>query len=79
MMTRANAAQLDRSAPDMAIMGQLMAFTNCSKTTSKHCHQYKERQKYSTVFNHQGLRVCKKTFLFLHSIAASRFKALKAQ
>ena len=31
------------------------------------------------MFNHQGLRVCKKTFLFLHSIGASRFKALKAQ
>ena len=80
-LLRANVAQLDRSQVDMMVMGQVMAFTNCSKTplhSSKHRHRYKEREKTSTVFYHQGLRVCRKTFLFLHNIGNSRFKAIKA-
>ena len=71
-LMRANVAQLDRLALDMTIMGQIMAFTNCSQTSlhsTKHRHQLKEREKYRTVFYHQGLRVCKKTFLFLWRVS----------
>ena len=78
---RANTAQLDHAALYMVVMGQVMAFTNRSRNTlhsSKHCHPYKEREKNNTTFYHQGLRVCRKTFLFLHNIGEFRFKAIKA-
>ena len=59
-----NVAALDRTAPDMTIVSQIMAFTNCSKISlhsSKHCHQRKEREKYNTLCYHQGTRICRKT------------------
>ena len=31
-----------------------------------------------TVFHHQGARICKKAFLFLHCMSDMRFKSIKA-
>ena len=46
---------------DMALLGQIMAFTNCSEgvvVTSK--HKSAERKKAYTTFLHQGEQVCAK-------------------
>ena len=58
-LTRANAAQLSRGELDMAIMGQIMAFTSCSQATlnsTRHRHKPKQRQKNRMVFYHNGIR-----------------------
>ena len=54
--------------------GQVIAGCFTSKTSS-HCGQ--ERGKSYTVFYHQGIKICQKTFLFLHAIRYGRFKAIK--
>ena len=62
--------------------GQVMAFTHCSKATinsTKHRHQIKRREKNTTTYHHQGIKVCRKTFLFVHNIGEFRLKAIKAQ
>ena len=79
-LTRANAAQLSRGELDMAIMGQVMAFTSCSQTTlnsTRHRHKPKQRQKNKMVFYHNGYQVCRNTFLFLHNIGKFRLDAIK--
>ena len=56
-------------------MGQVMA--DCfSGETSSHCGQ--ERGKSYTIFHHNGMRICQKTFLFLHTMGYGHFKAIKA-
>ena len=64
----------------MAILGQFAAFTNNS-TQSVHSTRYHHtpatRQRaYMTVWQ-SGRRVCKKTFLFLHTIFEKRFRNLQ--
>ena len=79
-LTRANAAQLSRGELDMAIMGQVMAFTSCSQATlnsTRHRHKPKQRQKNRMVFYHNGYQVCRNTFLFLHNIGKFRLDAIK--
>ena len=64
------------------VMGQVMAFTFCSQVPqniSKHRHQVKQRERNASAFYHNGLRVCKRTFLFLHDIGDFRLKAIRAQ
>ena len=71
LATRANAQQLERKELDMVVMGQVMAFTFCSQVPqniSKHRYQVKQRERNASAFYHNGLRVCKRTFLFLHDI-----------
>ena len=61
---RSNAQQLERKELDMAVMGQVMAFTFCSQVPqniSKHRHQVKQRERNASAFYHIGLRVCKRT------------------
>ena len=82
LATRANAQQLERKELDMAVMGQVMAFTFCSQVphnTLKYRHQVKQRERNASAFYHNGLRVCKRTFLFLHDIGDFRLKAIRAQ
>ena len=82
LATRANAQQLERKELDMVVMGQVMAFTFCSQVPqniSKHRHQVKQRERNASAFYHNGLRVCKRTFLFLHDIGDFRLKAIRAQ
>ena len=82
LTTRANAQQLERKELDMAVMDQVMAFTFCSQVpqnTSKYRHKVKQRERNASAFYHNGLRVCKRTFLFLHDIGDFRLKAIRAQ
>jgi len=60
---------------DLVVMGQVMAGCFAGETSS---HRGQDRGKSYTVFYHQGVKVCQKTFLFLHGIGYSRFKAIKA-
>ena len=81
LATRANAAELSWNELNMTVMGQVMALTSTTSTTTfkgRHYHQPKERKLTHTSFYHQGLAICRKTFLFLHGIGPSRFKAIKA-
>ena len=82
LATRGNAQQLERKELDMAVMGQVMAFTFCSQVPqniSKHRHQVKQRERNASAFYHNGLRVCKRTLLFLRDIGDFRLKAIRAQ
>ena len=64
----------------MAILGQLSAFTNSSTLSvhsSKHRHSPANRQRAYMLFYHGGRRVCKKMFLFLHTISDKRLRNLQ--
>lgn len=81
LLTRGNAQQMHRKELDMAIMGQVMAFTFCSEVpqnSTKHRHQLKKRERNTSFFFHNGIQVCKQTFLFLHDIGDYRLRAIRA-
>ena len=81
LLTRGNAQQMHRKELDMAIMGQIMAFTFCSEVpqnSTKHRHQLKKRERNTSLFFHNGIQVCKQTFLFLHDIGDYRLRAIRA-
>lgn len=59
----------------MALLGELSAFTFSSENAIRHPSQ--NRQHTYTVFWHCGQRVCRKIFLFLHTISEKRLKNLK--
>ena len=73
---RGQCRELTRPELDMALLGQLSAFTFTSEVTVRLPSD--SRQKSYTIFWHKGQKVCRKTFLFLHTISAKRFKNLKA-
>ena len=78
---RGQCKELTRAELDMAILGQLSAFTFSGEQTvnsTTYRHSSDGRQRAYTVFWHGGFRVCRKTFLFLHTISEKRFKNLKA-
>ena len=66
-------AELSYDELDWVTMGQFKAGTFDDSTFLS-----KERKKGYTFFFHHGVRICQKTFLFLHTIEYSRFKAVKA-
>ena len=77
LSVRQSCAVLTRSELDLAILGQLLAFTNRSPgvvTASRHVAG--ERERPSTSFYHQGKQVCVKMFRMLHGIGEKRFKNL---
>jgi len=79
---RANVAELSWNELNMAVMGQVMALTysDVMKVNStKHRHAPAERQKTTTLFHHQGHRVCRTTFLFLHNMGEYRLKTIKVK
>ena len=80
LATRANSQQLDRKELEMAVMGQVMAFTFCNQlqNTTQYRHRPKQRERNTSMFYHNGVRVCKNTFLFLHDIGNFRLKAIRA-
>ena len=60
---------------DLIIMGQIIA--NCHLVTSVDTSgMIKERNVMR--YCHQGVAVCKRTFLFIHNIGLKRFKNIKA-
>ena len=72
---RCQMAELTNDELDLVVMGQVMAGYFTGKISS---HHGQERGKFYTVFYHQGVKICQKTFLFLHTISYGRFKAIKA-
>ena len=77
---RRDCSELTRAELDMTLLGQLVAFTNCSTLTahsSRDWHPSVSRQRSYSLFWHGGRRVCKKTFLFLHTISDKRLRNLQ--
>ena len=66
-------SELTHDELDLVVMGQVMAGCFSADTFWK-----QERSLSFTVFHHSGTRICQKTFLFLHAMGYSRFKAIKA-
>ena len=62
-------------------LGQIMASTFCSSSlvrVEKHHHAAKDRERCSMAYYHQGHRICRTTFCFLHGISEERLRNLKA-
>ena len=72
---------LTRAELDLVLLGQLSAFTFSGEQTVRATtqrHPSDSRQHSYTIFWHRGLKVCRKTFLFLHTISEKRLKKLKS-
>ena len=67
--------ELTHDELDLVVMGQVMAGCFSGETSS---HRGQQRGKSYTMFYHNGSRICKQTFLFLHTMGCWRFKAIKA-
>ena len=72
---RCQMTELTHDKLDLVVMGQVMAGCYSGETSA---HRGRERGKTYTVFHHQGARICKNTFLFLHCMSDMRFKSIKA-
>ena len=73
-------SEMTRAEKDMVIKAQVMALTDTSTSTRhylEHRHSQQDRQKERASYLHHGKRVCRPTFLFLHGIGKSAFKAIK--
>ena len=69
------------SEKDLVIKAQLIASTNCDKTTKhesvyRHNHSQSREREYTT-YRHCGLPVCRETFLFLHCLGSWVFKNIR--
>lgn len=63
------------------MMGQVIAMSNASSLTrhsTHHRHTEQERKRARATYYHQGLRVCLRTFLFLHNTGKDQFLNIKA-
>ena len=67
--------ELTHDELDLVVIGQVMAGCFSGETSS---HRGQERGKTYTMFHHNGIRICQKTFLFLHTMGYGCFKAIKA-
>ena len=77
---RAQCSELTRDELDVALLGQLSAFMNTSDQTvhsTAHRHSPSSRQHTYMQFWHGGKRVCRNTFLFLHTISRKRLRNLQ--
>ena len=73
---RCQMLELTHDELELVVMGQVMAGCFSGETSS---HRRQERGKsYTCMFHHNGMRICQKTFLFLHTMGYGRFKAIKA-
>ena len=74
-------ASLSRPELDMLLMGQIMSLTNTSELSvhsTSYRHKEQERARSRMTYYHQGLKVCRSTFLFLHGIGIKMYKALRS-
>ena len=72
---RVNIRELTTSELDLVIMGQLMANSNTSDTTSiDQRHKSTERKKPYTCHLHQSKVICQVMFMFFHGIGTKRLK-----
>ena len=81
LSTWSDAQQMQRSELDMVLMGQVVAFTYCNEVpqnSTQYRHQLKKRERNKSTFYHNVLRICKKTFLFLHHVGYFRLRALRS-
>ena len=72
---RCQMAELTHDKLDLIFMGQVMAGCFSGETSS---HRWKDRGKSYYVFHHNGVRICQKTFVILHTICFWRYTAIKA-
>lgn len=78
---RSQCKELTRAELDMALLGQLSAFCFSGEQTvraTSQRHPSEARQHTYTMFWHKGVKVCRKTFLFLHTCSEKRFKNIKS-
>ena len=78
---RSQCQGLTRVELDMAILGQLNAFMFSDEQKANdltHRHLSEGRQRVYTLYWHSGYRVCRTTFMFLHTISEKRLKNLKS-
>ena len=66
--------ELTHDELDLVVTGQVMVGCFSRKTSS---HRGQERGKTYTMFHHNGMRICQKTFLFQHTMGYGCFKAIK--
>ena len=69
--------QLTREQLDMVIMGQLRALCHMEPSTQKKTARNSQRMRTCTPFHFRGHRVCRNTFVFLHTMSIARLKAIK--
>ena len=72
---RCQMLELTHDELDLVVMGQVLA--GCF-SGERSLHRGQQRGKSYTTFSHQGQRICRKTFLFLHTMGYWRFKVNKA-
>lgn len=72
---RCHMEELTHDELDLVVMAQVMAGCSTGKNLSR---GNDDRNHSHTTFHHHGIRICQKTFLFLHGIGYWRFKAIKA-
>ena len=76
---RSQCFELSKNELDLVILGQMTAAENSSPivlNSTAHRHPLKERERNYMNFFHKGHRICRNTFLFLHTIKIKRFRAL---
>ena len=76
---RNDMASLTSTSLDMVVMGQVSAHTHCGDTIGGERWRKRSRPRVHSVgsFYHHGQKICKHTFLFLHCMGKSRYKAIK--
>ena len=72
---RCQMLELTHDELDFGIVGQVMAGCFSGEIS---LHRRQEKGKSYTRFNHNGMRICQKTLLFLHTMGYGPFKAIKA-
>ena len=78
---RGQCRELTRSELDLVLLGQLSAFLFSTEQTARsttYRHPSEGRQHSYTIFWHRGHKVCRRTFLFLHTVSEKWFKNLKS-
>ena len=77
--TRLSFREMTSLELDMVIIGQLIALSNTSSTTDPtNRNTSHTRQKAYTVHYYQGKQICRRMFLFLHSIGKKRLNNITA-
>ena len=74
---RSQCLEMLRDQLDVLLLGQLAALTNTSDMCVRAKHQPKQRQRKYSPLQHQQVRVCSKTFAFLHAVGKKKLDAIK--
>ena len=75
---RAQCSFLTHNDLDMVLLGCIMSTVNIGQHIHDGRHKPAKRQRITVSFMHEGNKVCKKTFLFLHGIGKKRYNTLKS-